>query len=122
MRILLADNQAKVRFALRALLGQMPDVTIASEADNAEHLLEQVGVVRPDLVLLDWGLYGRAAEDLVVEIRRLASDVIIIALSGRPECRRAALSQGADAFVSKAEPPEELLTAIQKCWSKVSAP
>jgi DNA-binding NarL/FixJ family response regulator len=37
----------------------------------------------------------------------------VIALSGRSEARLAALSAGADAFVSKGDPPERLLAAIR---------
>jgi DNA-binding NarL/FixJ family response regulator len=36
----------------------------------------------------------------------------VIVLSGRPEARQAVLDAGADAFVSKVEPPERLLAAI----------
>jgi len=35
MRILLADNQSKVRFALRALLEQQPGLTVVGEAAEA---------------------------------------------------------------------------------------
>ena len=38
----------------------------------------------------------------------------VIALSGRPEARQAALEAGASAFVSKGDPPEFLLEAIRK--------
>ena len=58
MRILLADNQSKVRFALRALLEQQPGLTIVGEAAEAGDALLQVEAVRPDLVLLDWDLRG----------------------------------------------------------------
>jgi len=37
----------------------------------------------------------------------------IIALSSNPESRRAALAAGADAFVSKGDPPEWLMDSIE---------
>jgi len=40
------------------------------------------------------------------------ADLAVIVLSGRPEARPAALSAGADAFISKTNLPEELLAAI----------
>jgi CheY-like chemotaxis protein len=42
----------------------------------------------------------------------------VIALSGRPEARQAALLAGADSFVSKADPPDRLLVAIDTCCTK----
>jgi hypothetical protein len=39
----------------------------------------------------------------------------VIVLSGRVLARKAALAAGADAFVSKGDPPERLLAAIDDC-------
>ena len=56
MRILLADEQTRVRSALQALLQQEPGVNIVGEAREAKELLAQLGATQPDLLLLDWGL------------------------------------------------------------------
>jgi len=112
MRILLADDEPKVRFALRALLQRQPGLTVLGEAIDAQHLLAQTEGTYPDLVLLDWELPGLASVDLLSALRGVYPDVVVIALSGRPGARRAALNAGADAFVSKGDPPERLLAAI----------
>ena len=39
----------------------------------------------------------------------------MIALSGRPEARQAALDAGVDAFVSKGDPPERLFGDLVCC-------
>jgi DNA-binding NarL/FixJ family response regulator len=39
----------------------------------------------------------------------------VVALSGRPEARQAALDAGVHAFVSKGDPPEVLLEAVRSC-------
>ncbi len=139
MQILLADNQPKVRFGLRVLLERQPGLKVVGEAADAEGLLAQTETLCPDLVLLGWGLPGLAKADpsasrrgepvactepsrsepsgqsLLSALRRICPDVYVIALSGRPEARRAALAAGADAFVSKCDPPERLLAAIEDC-------
>jgi hypothetical protein len=46
-------------------------------------------------------------------LRQVYPDLMVVALSARPEERQAALEAGADAFVSKTDPPECLLEAIQ---------
>ena len=56
MRIVLADDQARVRFALRVLLAQQPGLQVVGEAANGEALLAQVSVVAADVVLVDWEL------------------------------------------------------------------
>lgn len=115
MRILLADNQPKVRFALRVLLERQVGFEIVGEIDDAENLLAQAEVTDPDLVLLSWELPGLPAVDPLAALREVCPDLLVIALSGRLKARQAALDAGADAFVSKSDPPERLLTAIAEC-------
>jgi DNA-binding NarL/FixJ family response regulator len=115
MRILLADAQAKVRFALRVLLERQPGIEVMGEATDAEDLLTQIEAACPDLVLLSWELPGRARADLLPSLRQICPNTAVIALSGRLEACQAALTCGADAFVSKGEPPERLLAAIGSC-------
>ena len=113
MRILLADEEFNVRFALRTLLERQPGLEIVGEVDRSGELLSQVKTTCPDLVLLDWSLRGSAAADALFALRKVWADLAVIVLSGRPEARQAALSAGADAFISKTDPPEELLAAIR---------
>jgi DNA-binding NarL/FixJ family response regulator len=112
MRILLADAQSKVRFALRVLLERQPGMHIVGEVVNAESLLAQAKTLPCDLVLLSWELPGLAAVGSLSALRLIRPDLPVIALSGWPEARRASLDAGADAFVSKGDPPEQLLAAI----------
>jgi DNA-binding NarL/FixJ family response regulator len=112
MRILLADDQPRVRFALRVLLERQTGFEVAGEAVDAKDLLAQVAATCPDLVLLSWELPGLAAVHALAAVRIICPDVHIIALSGWPEARRIALTAGVDAFVSKGDPPEQLLATI----------
>jgi DNA-binding NarL/FixJ family response regulator len=115
MRVLLADDQAKVRSALRLMLEQQPDIQVLGEAVDTTGLLDWLKAVRPDIVLLDWELPGLPRHDLLSTLRAHCPHLKVIALSGRPEARQAALAAGADAFVSKGDPPEQLLAAVNDC-------
>ena len=112
MRVLLADDQKHVRAALQALLKHELDVSVAGEAGEAENLLAQIRAIHPDLVLLDWELPGLAAIGSVPTLRTICPDLMIIALSVRSETGQEALSAGADAFISKVDPPERLLATL----------
>jgi DNA-binding NarL/FixJ family response regulator len=113
MRILLADDQPKVRFALRVLLERQPGLAIVGEATDRNDLLHHVQMTLPDVVLLGWELPGLRATDSLSLLRQIRPNLLVIALSGRSEARLAALSAGADAFVSKGDPPDRLLAAIK---------
>lgn len=112
MRILLADGESNVRYGLRVLLEERSEFEVVGEAADAEDLLAQIEASCPDLVLLSWELPGLAGADLLPALRSVCDDLYVIVLSGRPEARQAVLDAGADAFISKVEPPERLLAAI----------
>jgi DNA-binding NarL/FixJ family response regulator len=114
MRVLLADDQAKVRSALGLLLGQKPGLDIVGGVEQAGDLVAQVNQKHPDLILLDWELPGSEPRELVETLRAMWPHLKMIALSGRPEARHAALSAGVDAFVSKGDPPERLMAALDR--------
>jgi DNA-binding NarL/FixJ family response regulator len=111
MRVLLADDRPKTRFALRLLLERQPGIQVVGEAADAEELLVQAKATFPNVVLLDWELPKDGS--LMSALRGTCPHLCVIALSGRPETRTAALAAGADAFVSKADPPERLLAAVR---------
>jgi len=112
-RILIADDEPNVRFALRVLLGQQADFRVEGEAADAEALLGQLEADCPDVVLLDWDLRGVTGDELLPAMRQLCPRTAVIVLSGKPGIRQVALAAGADAFISKADPPEQLLRAVR---------
>ncbi len=115
MRILLADDQPRVRFALRVLLMQQPGLQVVGEASDSRELFAQAGLADANLLLLDWELPGLTETDGVSALRRAHPALRIIVLSSRPGARRAAQAASVDAFVSKGDPPEQLLTVIRRC-------
>jgi DNA-binding NarL/FixJ family response regulator len=121
MRIVLADDEEKVRSALRLLVEELAQELTEErqgtpcrvvEAASAEAVVRELGHDRADLVLLDWELPGMASGDLVGRVRELSPGCVVIAMSGRPEAARDAVERGADAFVSKNEPPDRLVGVL----------
>lgn len=116
MRVLLADDQKELRSAMRLLLEQEPDTTLVGEVTEVAALVVEVTAASPDLLLLDWELPelkgADAGKRLLQSLHGKHPHLLVIVLSGRPECGRAALAAGANAFVSKTEPPEKLLAAL----------
>jgi DNA-binding NarL/FixJ family response regulator len=113
MRVLLAEDHTEVRWALRTVIKEEPGLTVAGEVSTAGELLAQAQALQPDLILLEWELPGRRAADLLPALRALGIQARVIVLSRQPECESAALAAGADAFISKANGPELLLTALR---------
>lgn len=124
MRILLVDDQSKIRSALRLLLEQEDGMTIVGEVTKAEDLMTQVEATYPDVALLDWelpglqatGLSAASVPRLLSELRAHCPSLRVIALSGRPEARQVALMAGVDAFVSKGDYAECLLQTLRAIY------
>ena len=112
MHILLADGDTTTRFALCTLLEQHPGWCVVGEVSSADQLPGKVEALKPDVVLLDWNLPELKAEKLITSLKLNLPKLSIIVLSGRPEFKTRACAAGADAFVSKADPPDRLINAI----------
>jgi DNA-binding NarL/FixJ family response regulator len=112
MQVLLADRQTRNRTILRRLLEHEPELTVVGEAAEARDLLSQVQGAPPGLVLLDWMLPGMNGADLLRAIHRLGHSPKVVVYSECSEARREAMAAGADAFVSREEPPEWLLGTL----------
>ena len=112
MRIMVADHQSKVRFALRTLLARRPGLEVVGEADTVEGLLAGVGATQPDLLLLHWRLDEEMSE-LLSTLKQVCPGLRVIVLSVRQEARKPALAAGAEAFVCKMDPPDKLLAVIE---------
>jgi DNA-binding NarL/FixJ family response regulator len=131
MRILLADDQPEVRSALRLLLEQETGQwVVCGEVCDTRGVLEQVGEHECDLVLLDWELPGlhpcrgkpptRTDGRVLSALRFLHPEVVLVALSGRSEARQEYATAGADQFISKGEPPENLLGTLHQLAKQFS--
>jgi DNA-binding NarL/FixJ family response regulator len=114
MRVIVADDQIEVRSALRLLLEEKPGIEVIAEVKSSKELLRVVKAESPELVLLDWELPGAPPEELVTDLLSLSPSLSVVALSSHPQMRQSALAAGAGDFVCKAEPPETLLTILEK--------
>jgi DNA-binding NarL/FixJ family response regulator len=114
MRVILADDQPEVRSALRLLLEDRPGIIVVGEASTTYELISQVRAGNLDLLILDWELPGTNPRELIPLLQTIHPQLSIIALSARPQVRRSALEAGAREFICKSDPPEMLLTTINR--------
>jgi len=113
-RILLADDNSNLRSALRLLLQIRLCIECINEARDMEHVLALVEDAPPDCLILDWELPGRPTRERVSILRTLVPDLKVIVLSARPESEQEALMDGANAFISKVNPLEQMVETIRK--------
>jgi DNA-binding NarL/FixJ family response regulator len=113
LRILIADDNPAIRSALALLLETRLNATIVGEADQMELLLTKVARLQPDIVILDWELPGLPEKSRIAALRMLQPTLKVVVTSSRPEDTQQALTAQADSYVSKTQPPEQVVQAIQ---------
>lgn len=113
-RVFLADPQADERKALRVLLRDLR-MEVVGEAADWPGTLARAPTTGLDMLLVDWGMLpaglGVAA---LAELRVACPNVILVVLISHLDARhQAALSTGADVFISKSETPERVAERLQ---------
>ena len=115
---LLADDNPDLRSALRLMLETRLNAPLVLEADDRAHMIDQSIAHHPDCVILDWELPGLDDGNGLTALRVLLPDLKIIVTSAWPEAAEAAKAAHADAFISKTDPPSEVLNAIHRLNGK----
>jgi len=112
-RVYLADAKPEERSALRLLLLDLK-MEVAGEAADWLTTLAQVPISRTDILLVDWELLPSAPSAALADLRRACPAALVIVLISHLDARhQAALSAGADAFISKGETPERVAERLR---------
>lgn len=120
MKVLVVDDHALIRDALRGVLKELKDDASVVEAADSRQALRLTGE-NPDLglVLLDLNLPDRSGFDVLAELRErhpAISVVVLSALSDRDSVARA-LDLGATGFIPKSASRELMLSALRLVFS-----
>ena len=116
IRVLLVDDQAVVRRALRARFHLEPDLQVVGEASTGREALTLAQTLVPDVVLMDIAMPGMDGIEATAALHRAVplSAVVILSISDELQTREQAQDAGAVAFVEKRGATEKLLTAIRQ--------
>ena len=114
VRVVIADDQAFVRSALRLILEGDPDLTVLGEAADGQGALDAARRLRPDIILLDLHMPGRDGVWASEQISELVPEVKILVLTAFDTDRlvSSALRAGAVGFLLKDSSPEQILGAV----------
>ena len=115
-RVLIADDDALARAALRTIFDAHDDLEVVAEAHDGLEAVEQAGRMHPDVVLLDIrmpNLDGLEAARQILASSSNRARVIMLTTFDLDEYVYDALKAGASGFLRKDAPPERLLTFVR---------
>ena len=105
-RVFVADAKPEERSALQLVLLDL-NMQVVGEADNWLSTLANAPATRLDMLLVDWDLLPVDLGMQALSELRLAcpNSIVVVLISHLDARQQAALSAGADAFISKGETP-----------------
>jgi len=113
MRFLIVDNQPRARQSMAALLGAWYPAAEVQEAGNGYEAVQLAEEFQPQLILMDARMPKMSGLEAVRRIKAKSPLIKIIVLSMYSDLQTEALAAGADAFVSKSDPPEKLRETLK---------
>ena len=119
IHIIIADPDSATRKALSLLLQRKFGEYKFIEVDTVESLIRTLADTPPDLLLLDWRLYGSPAPETCRLLQRAYPQLKIVLLSVDANDAAAAKEAGA-AFIHKGASPDELIATLAPLLRKES--
>jgi len=113
IRVYVSDAKKDELAALRLLILDLK-MEVAGEATDWPTTLVQVPVNHIDMLVIDWDLLPSPPGTALDELRRACPTALVVVLiSYLSALQQAALSAGADAFISKSELPERVAERLR---------
>ena len=116
LKIVVGDDQALMRNALRFALEADGGCSVAAEASSGAELLEVLRRIEADVVLMDLTMPPMDGLECLEHLREEHPDLVLIVVSGCDDPRQieAAFRRGANAFVLKSIDPSDLPALIRQ--------
>lgn len=115
IRIMLVDDHVLVRMGIVTATRYQSDMEVVAEVEDGDEVLDAFRRVKPDVVILDLRMPKVDGLDVIGMIRhesRTAKVLVLSSYASGADVSRA-IQAGADGYVRKGGPLEELLAAIR---------
>jgi len=120
IRVLIVDDHAILRDGIRSLLDRQEGITVVGEAENGREAVEKVGLLHPDITLMDVAMpemNGLEATQIIKE-KYPEVKVLILTQHDNREYIRPLLMAGASGYVLKRSGGREVVSAIRQVFEQ----
>ena len=115
IKILMADDHPVVRAGIRGMLETQDEFQVIAEAENGREAFEQIGKLKPDVVLMDLRMPEMDGVEAIGKIKEKYPNVNILVLTTYDTDADIvrAVEAGATGYLLKDAPREELFRAVR---------
>jgi DNA-binding NarL/FixJ family response regulator len=123
IRLVIVDDHILFREGLIAIIRSGSDFEVVGQAGNVREAVEVVRSVRPDIVLMDFGLPDGTGAEATREILREHSEckIVFLTMSEEDDDLFAAIRSGARGYLLKNMHPQKLIAALRSVQQGESA-
>ena len=114
VRVVIVDDHPMVTEGIESILETYGDILVVGCLNNGQAIIDQVDVLKPDVILLDLnmpGINGLSTTEILLE-NHPDIRVLILSMHDSAEYIQTALSHGAKGYILKDVPTDEIKTAI----------
>lgn len=113
-KVLITDDRVASRKGLRALMLTQPDIQVIGEAEDGARAIQFIKNNKPDVVIMDVFMPGMNGLEATRIIKEKWQGIRVVILTLHDDIREEALAAGADAFLVKGCPVENLIQEIKE--------
>jgi two-component system nitrate/nitrite response regulator NarL len=119
VRVVVADDHPLFREALAAMISHAPGLALIGQAPDGRAALSLILEEQPDVALLDVDMGGFDGPDVMAHLRRSgsATRVLFVSAGCHGPTVRQAIGAGGGGFVTKTNPPAEIVQAVRRVAS-----
>lgn len=119
VKVLIVDDSAEFREALKAFLQAEGSVEVVGEAEDGDEAVEETEKLQPDVVLLDLRMPRVDGLTALKQIRGKAplTKIVVLSILDERECVREAFNEGASGYIVKDVNESELPAIISETIS-----
>lgn len=114
--VLLMDDHPIVRFGMRTLIENEPDLRVGGEADGVRDALSMIDKLEPDLVVVDLSLGSGNGIDFIKQVkeRRTPPKLLVASMHSESTYAERAIRAGAMGYINKNDAIEQLVPAVRQ--------
>ena len=119
IRVLLVDDEARLRKMAKRLLVADKGIEVVAEAADGRRAVDLNAELGPDLIVMDIAMPELNGLDATRMIRKQFADtkIIVVTTMAAEPYRKAAMTMGANAFLSKGALDSELIPTIHNIFA-----
>lgn len=116
--VIVVEDDRGLREELRQILESVADIKCIGVFESGEEALPGITEKKPDVVLMDIKLPGMSGIQCVAQVKKALPDTQVIMVTVYADSERIfqALKAGADGYLLKSKPPEQLIEAIRDAY------